>query len=97
MQVAHEAGLAIPGDLSVAGFDDVPLASHIWPSLTTIRQPIEEMGVRATALLLNQLRGGDGDVLEHTIDSELIIRSSTGPAAGHGRPDRRHRRPAKRG
>jgi LacI family transcriptional regulator len=49
MQVAHEAGLSIPGDLSVAGFDDVPLASYIWPSLTTIRQPIEEMAVRATA------------------------------------------------
>ena len=82
MQVAHEMGLSIPGDLSVAGFDDVPLASYIWPSLTTIRQPIEEMAVRATALLLSKLRDGDPDTIEHTIDSELIIRASTGAPAG---------------
>ena len=78
MKVAHEMGLSIPGDLSVAGFDDIPLASQIWPSLTTIRQPMEEMAVRATALLLRQLRG-ETDEKTHTIASTLVVRDSTGP------------------
>ena len=79
MRVAHEMGLAIPGDVSVAGFDDVPLASQLWPSLTTIRQPIEAMARRATELLLMELRG-ERHELAKTIDSTLIVRDSTGPA-----------------
>jgi LacI family transcriptional regulator len=80
MKAAHEMGLSIPGDLSVAGFDDVPLARYIWPSLTTIRQPMDEMAVQATALLMNQIRGNTDDEIEHTIPSTLVIRESTGPA-----------------
>jgi len=79
MRTAHEMGLAIPGDVSVAGFDDVPLASQIWPALTTIRQPMEEMAVRATAFLLRQLRGETDNENPHTIASTLVIRESTGP------------------
>ncbi len=79
MTVAHEMGLEIPGDLSVAGFDDVPLASYIWPALTTIRQPIEEMAAKATALLLRRFRDEAGGDIDHTIDSSLVIRASTGP------------------
>ncbi len=82
MKVAHEMGFDIPGDLSVAGFDDVPLASQIWPSMTTIRQPIEEMAVRATGLLLRQLRGLDDSEIERTVKSTLVLRESTGPASG---------------
>jgi len=82
MKVAHQRGLAIPGDLSVAGFDDVPVASQLWPALTTIRQPMEEMAIRATALLLRQLRGEDDDAIEHTVASTLVVRESTGPVAG---------------
>lgn len=81
MKAAHEMGLAIPGKLSVAGFDDVPLASRIWPALTTIRQPIEEMAVRAANLLLRQLRAETLDGIEHTIASTLVVRKSTGRCA----------------
>lgn len=81
MRVAHDMGFDIPGDLSVAGFDDIPLASRIWPSLTTIRQPIEEMAVRATALLLRQLRGLDDSDIGNTVESTVVLRESTGPAA----------------
>jgi len=85
MKVAHDMGLAIPGELSVAGFDDVPLASYVWPALTTIRQPMEEMAVRATGLLLRQLRGETDNDIGHTIASTLVVRESTGPCpASHG-------------
>lgn len=85
MTVAHEMGLAIPGDVSVAGFDDAPVASQIWPALTTIRQPMEEMAIRATALLLRELRGETDNAIEHTVVSTLVLRKSTGPCpAGDG-------------
>jgi len=80
MMVAHDMGLKIPGDLSVAGFDDIPLASFLWPSLTTIGQPIEAMARRATELLLMQLRDNHDEPLDKTIDSTLVVRDSTGPA-----------------
>ncbi|HEX4636944.1 MAG TPA: LacI family DNA-binding transcriptional regulator [Rhizomicrobium sp.] len=57
MAVAHRRGLEVPGDLSVAGFDDTPLAITVWPELTTIRQPIAEMAREAVRLLVEQIRG----------------------------------------
>ena len=54
--VAHRLGLDVPGDLTVAGFDDTAIASTIWPGLTTIRQPIAEMARRALDLLVQQVR-----------------------------------------
>lgn len=54
--VAHRLGLDVPGDLTVAGFDDTAIASTIWPGLTTIRQPIAEMARRALDLLVEQVR-----------------------------------------
>lgn len=80
MKVAHELGISVPGELSVAGFDDVPLASYVWPSLTTIRQPIRAMAERATEVLLLRLAGRSTDDLPRVIESELIVRDSTGPA-----------------
>lgn len=86
LAVAHGMGIAVPEDLSVAGFDDVPLASQVWPALTTIKQPIPAMSARAAELLLRQLRGEPDDGVEHIIESSLTFRQSTGPA-----PDRRRR------
>ena len=57
MAVAHRRGLDVPGDLSVAGFDDTPLATTVWPPLTTVRQPIAEMAREAVRLLVEQIRG----------------------------------------
>lgn len=55
--VAHRLGLDVPGDLTVAGFDDTAIATTIWPELTTIRQPIAQMAERAVTLLVQQVRG----------------------------------------
>jgi len=71
--------MTIPGDVSVAGFDDIPLASYLWPSLTTIRQPIQDLASAATNLLLNKLGRKNGDV-EQIVKSKLVVRDSTGPA-----------------
>ena len=54
---AHELGIAVPSDLSVAGFDDTELASIVWPKLTTVHQPVYEMAYRATALLIDLIKG----------------------------------------
>lgn len=53
---AHRLGLDVPGDLTVAGFDDTPLASTIWPQLTTVRQPIAEMAEEAIKGVVRQIR-----------------------------------------
>jgi len=80
--VAHKMGLRIPEDLSVIGFDDAPIASAVWPALTTVRQPYLDMAKR-TLQILNA--AGDvphrSDVQErHIIPHELVVRESTGPA-----------------
>lgn len=79
MMAAHQLGFAIPGQLSVAGFDDTPVAHQIWPSLTTIRQPIRQMARKATDLLLKQLRGKEIQLPASLLSSSLIMRDSTGP------------------
>lgn len=80
LAVAHGMGLAVPEDLSVVGFDDVPLASQVWPALTTIRQPIPAMAAQAAQLLLRNLRGEPDDPTTHIVESSLTFRQSTGPA-----------------
>ncbi|MGD8176803.1 LacI family DNA-binding transcriptional regulator [Marinimicrobium sp. ARAG 43.8] len=80
MMVAHQSGLRIPEDLSVAGFDDTPVAHQIWPSLTTVRQPIQAMAQKATDLLLKQLKGKDVQLPASMLSSSMIRRDSTGPA-----------------
>jgi LacI family transcriptional regulator len=78
---AHRLGIAMPKDLSVAGFDDVPYASITWPALTTIRQPIAEMGAAAAGLLLRQIQSKENGLIETTrsFRHEMKIRESTGP------------------
>ncbi len=80
MRVAHELGIRVPQQLSITGFDDVPLAHMLWPSLTTIRQPMQAMGDAATRLLLDRLRNDERPRRLEDIASELVIRESTGPA-----------------
>lgn len=80
MSGAHEIGLELPQQLSIAGFDDIPLARQTWPPLTTIRQPIFELAQRAAEMLLGRLRGRPVvDIGSETIESEIVLRSSTGP------------------
>jgi LacI family transcriptional regulator len=81
LSVAHEMGFDIPGQLSVAGFDDSPLARHAWPPLTTVRQPIAEVARLATEELINQLQGqAEGDS-NHCLRAELVRRASTASPA----------------
>jgi LacI family transcriptional regulator len=80
LRVALRRGLRIPDDLSVAGFDDSTLASHVFPSLTTIRQPLARMAERAVRVLIGTGEA-TGPVADTSIvPSSLVIRDSTGPA-----------------
>ncbi len=79
-KVAHEMGISIPGSLSIVGFDDTPVASQLYPTLTTIRQPTREMAKLATELLIKRLRGESPEGMKEMLKSELIIRNSAGPA-----------------
>jgi LacI family transcriptional regulator len=78
MIVAHQLGIKIPAQLSVAGFDDTPVAHQIWPSLTTIRQPIRQMAKKATDLLLKQLKGREIQLPASMLSSSIIARASIG-------------------
>lgn len=75
---ARERGLSIPGDLSVVGFDDTPIASHIWPPLTTVRQPIVEMAEAITSLLIRRLKGEQVEPLGQPFACHVVTRASTG-------------------
>jgi LacI family transcriptional regulator len=75
----QDMGLRVPGDVSVAGFDDVPLARQIWPPLTTVCQPIYDIAVAATRLLLDLLAHSPVASLHQEIATSLVIRASTAP------------------
>lgn len=76
----HEAGLQVPRDISVIGFDDIKSAAFYYPSLTTVRQPLLEMGKTAAKILLARIEGDDGFPKQLAVEPELIIRESTGKA-----------------
>lgn len=75
---AQEMGLQIPGRLSVCGYDDIGLAKNIWPGLTTVHQPAEELVEKGTRLLIDLLKGKTQEQPNMHIDSRLVIRGSTG-------------------
>lgn len=88
MKAARDAGLDVPGDLSIVGFDDLPMASRVWPNLTTVRLPIRDMGRMAAEKLTAGLRGLDPAALvQPEVDPSLVVRDST--AAPGGRLPRR--------
>lgn len=70
--------LSVPGDVSVVGFDDVPMSSYVAPRLTTVRQPVYEMGLAAARMVLDALEAGEPGEPRHLIlDHELVVREST--------------------
>ncbi|MBB4839599.1 LacI family repressor for deo operon, udp, cdd, tsx, nupC, and nupG [Sphingomonas kyeonggiensis] len=73
----RQAGRICPDDISVVGFDDLPLARFFQPGLTTIAQPKGHIGQQAVELLVDILRGDDSPVSQITLPHELVIRSST--------------------
>jgi len=84
ISVALRMGLQVPGDISIVGFDDTLIASAVWPALTTIRQPIAEMGAAAVDLVLEEIRRrrtGDTSPAPHRrLSYALITRQSSGRA-----------------
>jgi len=81
LKAIREAGLQVPQDISVVGFDDVPLASHTEPPLTTVHQPMRRMGATAAQLLLGHFEGTALPEAPTVIPTELIVRGSTVPLA----------------
>jgi LacI family transcriptional regulator len=79
LKALREAGLQVPQDVSVVGFDDVPLASHTEPPLTTVHQPMRQMGAAAARLLLGHFEGTALPDAPTVIPTELIVRRSTIP------------------
>jgi len=75
---AAALGVAVPGDLSVAGFDDVDLSAHLSPPLTTIRVPARAMGEEIARYVINALAKGSAP-LPHPLEAELVVRESTAP------------------
>ncbi len=81
IRAAREHGLTVGREIAIAGFDDIPMAEHTTPPLTTLRQPIYEIGRRLCRMLIALLRG---ETLEHPhvlLQPELVIRQSTVPEA----------------
>jgi LacI family transcriptional regulator len=74
----REAGLRVPSDVSIVGFDDIPLAAYFDPSLTTVRLPAFELGQAAGRALLERIK--DHPIASRTLlPTELIVRTSTAP------------------
>jgi LacI family transcriptional regulator len=82
IRALKDAGLSVPGDVSVVGFDDILSAAYFTPSLTTVRQPLLEMGKRGTEILLDRIADREKQYPQEIVMApELVVRESTGPAA----------------
>jgi len=78
-EAARVTGRRIPEDLSVVGFDDLPISRWVSPPLTTVRQPLAEMGRTAAEMLLTMIDGREPHGRQVELATELIVRSSTAP------------------
>jgi LacI family repressor for deo operon, udp, cdd, tsx, nupC, and nupG len=83
MDAARRQGVSVPGDLSIVGFDDLPCSRYLSPSLTTIAQPVREIGESCVRLLLDILQGKTVDPVSVRLPHTLMVRSTTAPPSGH--------------
>ena len=83
MQAARARGLRLPADLSVVGFDDTTESMTVYPALTTVRQPLAEMGRTAVSILLRQIENRRFEPLRVELETKLIVRDSTAPPPPH--------------
>jgi LacI family transcriptional regulator len=81
-------GVDVPGDVAVTGFDDIPVARRLHPGLTTVRQPIQELGATAFELLESLVRHGQPEPRDVVLPTSLIVRESCGCAGTPGRVSR---------
>jgi LacI family transcriptional regulator len=77
IQELRDAGRRIPADVGVVGFDDIPLATHTEPALTTVRQPLREMGAAAARMLLSYFQGSPVSETRQVIPTTLVVRASS--------------------
>jgi LacI family transcriptional regulator len=75
---AHELGIQVPKELSVAGFDDFPISQRTWPPLSTVRQPMKEISNQALEVLIGLINHKEPECSQIKIPAELVIRKSTG-------------------
>jgi LacI family transcriptional regulator len=80
MRAVHDAGLSIPGDVALVGFDDLPMNTPTNLGLTTIRQPVVQFGYAAIETLIDVINNGDQPPRRVILDTELIVRESCGAA-----------------
>ncbi|SEJ80112.1 transcriptional regulator, LacI family [Arthrobacter sp. yr096] len=85
LRAVQEAGLRVPGEISVVGYDDQPEAEFFMPPLTTVRQDFEELGRRCMEAVLQQL-DGDGGTGDQIVSPRLVVRSTTAAPALHKAP-----------
>jgi LacI family transcriptional regulator len=78
MRAIHEANLRIPEDVAVVGFDDIPASARTTPALTTVRQPVQQMGSRAAEILINVIENDINTTQKLILDTELVVRESCG-------------------
>jgi len=78
LEAARAARITIPHDLAVTGWDDIPAASHLAPPLTTVRQPMLDLGRRAAELLRDRISTHRSEPLHELLATEMVIRSSCG-------------------
>ena len=91
IRALKNAGKRVPEDVSIIGFDDIESAGYLSPSLTTLRQPLEQMGELAAEHLMDMIEGRRLPVPEVLLDPTLIERESTAPAAAAAKPRLRRR------
>jgi LacI family transcriptional regulator len=82
LNVARRRGLSVPEDISVVGFDDTFQATIVTPQLTTVRQPLAELGRLGVSLLMRLIEGQRLDAMRIELATTLVVRDSTGPAPG---------------
>ena len=81
VEAARAAGYSLPGQVSIVGFDDDPVAKTLNPPLTTVRQPLEEMGATACTLLADCMKGAGKSVAHADVPYTIVERSSIAPPA----------------
>ena len=78
-EAARECGLRVPDDVSIVGFDDLPVSRWVVPPLTTVRQPLSDMAAMAARMVLQLARGERPETLRVELATRLVIRESTAP------------------
>jgi LacI family transcriptional regulator len=77
IRTLQDEGIRVPGDVSVIGFDDIDIVGYLYPRLTTIRQPLREIGEQSALGLHRHITGDNGAFQEIIIPHKLIVREST--------------------